>query len=393
MKPLAKYPSAMRSSGIREIMDLAADIPGVVHLEVGEPSFSTPEHIVDAAVEAARQGCTKYTPNAGLVSLREAIVRKLQASNGINASLENITVTAGAVCGVATSIIALVEAGEEVLIPDPSWANFEMIVRTAGAVARGYPLRENHGFLPDLNQVERMITDQTKVIIINSPSNPAGAVFPRELVKGFVQLASEYDLYLLSDEIYEQFVFEGEHVSPATLDVDGRVVSVFGFSKTYAMTGWRVGYVVAPREISSVVTKLQQPFVSCACSISQKAAEAALDGPQGCVGIMREAYRKRRDIAVALLEAYDLCRYVPQGAFYLLVDISESGMDSNAFARALLRDQKVAVSPGEAFGQAGRKYVRVSLASDETSVVHGVERLCSYIRLKGASRGVVSSRV
>jgi aspartate/methionine/tyrosine aminotransferase len=379
MKPLAKNPSTMQPSGIRVIMDLASNIPDVIHLEVGEPDFPTPRHIVEGVVKAAREGYTKYTPSAGFASLRELVAKKLYESNGIRATLENVTVTAGAVCGVATSIFALVDPGEEVLIPDPAWPNYRMIVHTAGAIPRGYPLHEQRGFLPDLYELERMITDRTKAIIVNTPSNPTGAVFPRELADDLVKFASKHDLYILSDEVYEKFIFEGEHVSPAIFDVDGRVISVFGFSKTYAMTGWRIGYVVAPTEISSVITKLQQPFVSCACSVSQKAAEVALSGPQGCVEAMREAYRKRRDMAVEIMEAYGLPCYIPQGAFYLWVNISGIGMDSYAFAKALLRDQKVAVAPGGAFGKTGDRYVRVSLAADKASIAQGLEKLCGYI--------------
>ncbi len=380
MKPLAKNPSAMRASGIREIMGLAAAIPDAIHLEVGEPGFATPEHIVEAAVEAARQGYTKYTPSAGLLSLREAIVEKLERSNGIKASVPNINVTPGSTSGMTTAIFVLVDAGEEILIPDPGWPDYQMSVRTAGAIPRGYPLHEQQGFLPDLQELEKMITERTKLIIVNSPSNPTGAVFPQELVRGLVELASKHELYLLSDEVYERFVFESEHVSAATFDPDGRVVSLFGFSKTYAMTGWRVGYVVASPAISSVITKLQENLVSCACAVSQKAAEAGLVGPQDCVEGMRQAYQKNRDIAVSILEAHGLCRYVPQGAFYLLVNISDTGMDSYAFAKALLHDQKVAVAPGEAFGTVASEYVRVSLAANEASVAQGVERLCSYVQ-------------
>ncbi len=291
MKPLAKNAVAMPRSKIREIMHLAMDMPDAIHLEVGEPGFPTPEHIVEAACAAAKAGFTKYTPNAGVSSLREAIVDKLRKCNGIEASIDNVTVTAGGVCAIATSLLALTEPGEEILIPELSWPDYDMIIAVNGWKPRRYPLLKENGFLPDLDALRRLINDRTKVLMVNSPSNPTGAVFPREIQQGMLEIAKEHDLYLLSDETYDQIVFDGEHVSPAVFDEDGRVLTVFSFSKVYAMTGWRVGYVVASEEIARLITELQEPYVSCASSISQKAAEAALKGPQGYGGCLPQAQR------------------------------------------------------------------------------------------------------
>lgn len=379
MKPLAKNPSSMPRSGIREIMDLAAGLPEVIHLEVGEPNFGTPRHIVEAAMKAAKGGYTKYTPNAGIPSLRQAIVEKVRQSNDIDVSMENVIVTTGGVGGMTTSIIALVEPGEEVLLPDPGWPNYVSATLCIGAIPRRYPLDAKRGFLPDVSALAEMVTERTKLLLINSPSNPTGAVFPKELVEELFEFASRHDLYLLSDEVYEHIIFEGEHVSPATLDPDGRVVSVFSFSKSYAMTGWRVGYIVASEEIASVVMKLQEPFTSCVCAVAQKAAEAALLGSQDCVREMRDSYKERRDIAVEILDSYDLLTYVPRGAFYILLDISTTGMESYAFAKALIKEQKVAVAPGGTFGELGKNYVRVALATEENHLREGLERTCTFI--------------
>lgn len=267
MKPLAKNAVAMPRSKIREIMHLAMDMPDAIHLEVGEPGFPTPEHVVEAACAAAKAGFTKYTPNAGVSSLREAIVDKLRKCNGIEASIDNVTVTAGGVCAIATSLLALMEPGEEILIPELSWPDYDMIIAVNGWKPRRYPLLKENGFLPDLDALRRLINDRTKVLMVNSPSNPTGAVFPREIQQEMLEIAKEHDLYLLSDETYDQIVFDGEHVSPAVFDEDGRVLTVFSFSKVYSMTGWRVGYVVAPEEIARLITELQEPYVSCASSI------------------------------------------------------------------------------------------------------------------------------
>lgn len=357
----------MRGSGIRQIMNLALTMEGVQHVEVGEPDFPTPPHIVEAAHQAALDGYTRYTANAGLPSLREALSDKLRRFNGLSVPPERITVSAGAVSGLMVSMAALVEAGDEVLLPDPGWPNCEMMVRTIGATPVRYHLDPARGFLPDPDAIAAQIGPRTKVILINSPSNPTGAVFPADTVKQLVRLAEKHDLWMISDEVYEQIVFEGEHVSPARFDRDGRVLSVYSFSKAYAMTGWRVGYVVTPPGVTEVVNKLQEPIISCASAVSQKAAEAALTGPQDCVGAMRLAYKRRRDLVVSLLREYDMFTYAPHGAFYAMVDISRVTDDTYDFARRLLLTQKVAVAPGETFGPSGRGFVRVALcAADET---------------------------
>jgi aspartate/methionine/tyrosine aminotransferase len=384
MKPFARNAVAMPRSKIREIMHLAMDMPDAIHLEVGEPDFPTPEHVVEAACAAAKAGFTKYTPNAGVPSLREAIVHKLRKYNGIEASIDNVTVTAGGVCAMATSLLALMEPGEEILIPELSWPDYDMIIAVNGWRARRYPLLEAGGFLPHLDAVRRLVTDRTKVLVVNSPSNPTGAVFPREIQRDMLKIAAEHDLYLLSDETYDQVVFDGEHISPAVFDTDGRVLTVFSFSKVYAMTGWRVGYVVAPQKLSRLITEIQEPYVSCASSVSQKAAEAALRGPQRCLRVMVDSYRKRRDMAVEILKANDFFVYSPHGTLYMLIDVSSSGMDSYSFAKSLLRERKVAVSPGDAFGPAGNNYIRICFAVAENQLKEGLKRICDHIKNLGA---------
>ena len=379
MRPLNSLVKNMRRSGIREIMDLARELPDVVHLEVGEPGFPTPEHIVQAAERAMEQGFTKYTPNAGLRSLREQIVAKLRTVNGLDVGIDNVVVTTGAVGGLATAVMAVVEPGEEVLIPDPGWPNFGMMVTCAHAVPRLYPLSPQDGFWPRIENIEDCICPRSKAMIINSPCNPTGAVFDAELIESLVDFAVRHDLYLIADEVYEQLVFEAEHVSPGRFDPNGRVVGVHSFSKTYAMTGWRVGYVVASEEVAALIAKLQEPYFSCASSVSQKAAEVALAGPQECVGQMREEYREHRDLAARLLADGGLSFVKPAGAFYTMVDITPFGMDSYAFARRLLQESRVAVAPGGTFGPSADGYVRVSLAPTAEEMHEGLSRLASFV--------------
>ena len=379
VKPLAHGPVSMRRSGIRELMDMAAAIPDVIHLEVGEPDFPTPPHIVEAAVSAARAGFTHYTPNAGLPELRATIAEAIAAAHARAVAPEQVVVTSGSVCGLMTSLMALVEPGDEVLIPDPGWPNYEMMVRTIGAEPVHYRLDAARAYEPDLDALAQRVSPRTKVILVNSPSNPTGAVFGRETARSLVEWAAAHDLYVVSDEVYEKLVFDTEHHSLGQWDADGRVVCVYSFSKTYAMTGWRVGYVVAPPAIAEVVTKVQEPVVSCASAVSQKAAEAALTGPQTCVEHMRDAYRARRDVALTILGRAGLTTSVPRGAFYMLVDVSRVTLDSYAFAYDLLREQRVAVAPGETFGPAGRGLVRVSLATDQAVLEDGVRRLVTMV--------------
>ncbi len=379
MKPLNRNTKKMPHSGIREIVNIAVAMPEVCHLEIGQPSFNTPPHISEAAFAAAREGHTGYTESAGLLSLRELLVEKLDKVNGISTSPDNIIVTVGAVGGIVGALLALCEPGDEILVPDPAWPNYGMIAQCIGGEIRSYPCLPEHGFLPDLQALEALVTEQTKVLVLNSPGNPSGAVFPAETVRALVALAREHDLWIIGDEVYDQLVYEGEHVSPSTFDQDGRTVSVFSFSKTYAMTGWRIGYVVAPSEVAEQIQKLQEPFVSCAPSISQKAAEAALRGPQDCVENMRKSYQRRRNLVVDTLKDYGWHTYTPQGAFYVLVDVSETGMDSRSFALSLLQKMKVAVAPGQAFGEVAHNHVRVSLAAEEDALVEGLGRMRQFI--------------
>ncbi len=379
MKPLSKRAAGMPAYQIREIFELAWKTPDCIHLEVGQPNFATPDYIGEAGIQAIREGFTVYTSSRGIPALQEAICAKLERKNGIKADGGNITVCPGAVTALESTVMAIVEAGDEVLIPDPAWHNPKPMVDFLGAVPVPYLLHLDTGFLPDVREMESLITPRTKAIVINTPSNPTGAVFPRPVLEDIYALARKYDLYIISDEVYEDFVFDCTHFSIKSIDTDGRVVAIYGVSKSHAMTGWRLGYAIAPAEISAVITKLQELLVSCASSISQKAAVAALLGPDDPVEKMRDAYRQRRDIALDILRRYGLYEYTPSGAFYLMVNVSRLGSDSGEIAKRLLSQTKVATAPGTAFGKSMVQYVRISLAASEADIRTGMERLCQAI--------------
>jgi len=380
MKPPSRAVTAMRRSGIREVLDLAVTRPGVLRLEIGEPDFPTPAHIVEAAARAAAEGYTKYTVNRGLPSLREAICTKLALRNGLAAEPEQVVVTTGGGTALMETLMALVEPGEAILIPDPAWPNYEMMAAALNAAVLRYPLEQTRDFEPDLDALAQLARDpRAKVLLVNSPGNPTGAVWPRQTLEQVLEIARAADLYLLSDEVYEEIIFEGEHVSPASMDGEGRVISVFSASKTYAMTGWRLGYLVASPALAELIAKVQEPVVSCASAVSQKAAEAALLGPQECVAEMREAYRRRRNATVRALRRAGLFVTEPKGAFYIFADISRATDDTYEFARRLVLEHRVAVAPGETFGPGARGLVRLSLAAAEDTLDEGVARLARAV--------------
>ncbi|MFQ5948443.1 MAG: pyridoxal phosphate-dependent aminotransferase [Acidimicrobiia bacterium] len=382
MKDLATAIAGMRRSGIREIMDLAAARDDVLHLEVGEPDFPTPSHIVDAAAEAARAGFTKYTANKGLLEVREVMAAKLAESNGIEASADEIVITVGAISGLMETMATIVDPGDAVLIPDPGWPNYEMIGSALNARVVRYPLLQHRGFEPDLAELERLAesTPGAKALIANSPGNPTGAVFPETVVRAMVDIARAADLYLVSDECYEHIVFEGDHIGPARFDGEGRVVSVFSLSKSYAMTGWRIGYVAATRVIADEIAKVQEVVTSCATAVSQKAAQAAIAGDQSCVAEMRDSYRERRDLAVELLKADGILLSRPRGSFYITASTAATGLEGYEFCRRLLSERGVAVAPGETFGPGGKGMVRLSLATERSVLEEGIKRLGSAVR-------------
>jgi aspartate/methionine/tyrosine aminotransferase len=366
-------------SGIREIMERATG-PDVIHLEVGEPDFATPAHIVEAAAAAAREGQTKYTSARGTAVLRDAIVARLERDRGMAVTPESVMVTPGGGTALLLAYLGIVDPGDEVLIPDPGWPNTESQVLLAGGVPVRYPLRRERGFEPDLDVLEGLLgRPNVRALYLNSPGNPTGAVIDGETVAAIVALCARHGRWVVSDECYEEIRFGVPLASPLHSGWE-RTIGAFSLSKTYAMTGWRVGYLVAPPELIEVTAKTGEVVVSCASAISQAAAEAALSGPQDAVSEMVASYRRRRDLVVPLLRDAGLLAAVPQGAFYTLVDVTSSGMSSRAFALDLLEHTRVATAPGDTFGPHAEGFVRISLATREDLLVQGVRRLVEHVR-------------
>ena len=385
MKPFARIPAEIPRSGIREVMDLAwaAEKTGeVIHLEVGQPDFDTPAHIIEATCRFANAGHTKYVPNAGVDPLRAAAARYFERSTGVATGPEHILVTPGAVMSVASSFLALLEPGDEVLLPDPGWPNYHMAVSIVHGQPVFYNLRAENHFLPDLDEIESLISEKTKLMLLCTPSNPTGQVYDQTLMRELMGLAQRHDLWVLSDEIYGEIVFANQHHSALPHDEDGRALIVSGMSKSFAMTGYRVGFTRANPDYIELAAKLQEPFVSCGTGFSQLASAEALDGPQETVAQMREAYRRRRDIALEVLRAHDLYRYTPGGAIYLMIDIAASGMDSRDFAVRLLEEKRVAVAPGKTFGKMCADHVRISIAAEDDHIRRGVTAICELVKGK-----------
>jgi aspartate/methionine/tyrosine aminotransferase len=380
MPSLAQLPAEAHHSGIREISNEAVGTPGAIRLDVGQPNFPTPDHIKEAGKRAIDENKTFYTHTQGLISLREKLVAKLERVNGIRTTPDRIACGPGGVGALAAVFGAVLEAGDEVLMPDPGWPNTRLMLTWTGASGVFYPCSSADGFQPDLDALARLVTKRTKMLLINSPNNPTGAVYPAATIARLIEISQRHNLWLLSDECYDQIILDGTWTSPASLAPDDpRIASVFTFSKSYSMTGWRIGYVTGSAELIDTATKVLESNSSCVSTITQVAAEAALDGPQDCVGEMVAAYRHRRDLVVDILREAEMLVNEPTGAFYCMADISRSHLHSRDFAFRLLRERGVSVAPGSAFGDVATDAVRISLASSDSDLREGVGRLAEFV--------------
>ena len=324
------------------------------------------------------RAATRYTSNFGTPELRAAIAVRYAEKWKRPVDPSQVLAAAGGVNAIAVTTYALIDPGDEVLIPDPGWPNYTSTVLLGGGVPRPYPMRPEAGFVPQVADLELLVNERTRILIVNTPSNPTGAVFPAETVAELVAFACERDLHIISDEIYEELVFDGVHTPFARFDTDERVITVSGFSKTYAMTGWRLGYAIGRPDVILAAGKLMEPLVSCASSVSQAAGVAALTGPQTAVEQMRVAYQRRRDLVVSLLEPAGLLAAIPHGAFYAMVDLRATGMTGRDIAVSLLDEQHVACAPGSTFGQVSEGMIRVSLASSDEDLVEGCARILRW---------------
>jgi len=370
---------AVPVSLIRRMFDMTPRVPGAISLAVGEPGFATPPHIVEAANQALRDGFTKYSPNPGYLDLREAIAEKIEQVNGYQADPETeVFVTVGAMQALALTFMVGIDPGDEVLLTDPSYTNFEATITLAGGRVRFVPTDPARGYLPHAEDLEAAITPRTRAILVNSPANPTGAVYPRDLLHAIAELCLRHDLLLISDETYGRLTYgDIRNVSPASFPgLRDRTVTIYSFSKEYAMTGWRIGYLTGPAPLLHVMATVQEAMASCVNSATQRAALAALSGPQDCVETMRRAYERRRNLVVERMSriAGVHCPR-PDGAFYAFPDVRAITLDTASLAERLLFDHRVVVSPGEAFGPQSGGFLRLSYATSDEDLAEGLTRL------------------
>lgn len=324
MKELSKIISSLPESGIRKLQEAARQVPDCIRLETGEPNFITPEYICKAATKAMEDGFTKYTSVPGIKTLRDVIADDFEKRLGKRYDIDEIVVTGGATMALQLTLDCIGNPGDEILVPDPSWPVYTMQVMAAGLKPVPYVMPADNGFEPKRENIEPLITEHTKAIMVNTPSNPTGAVFSEETVKMIMDLAKKYDLYVLSDEIYDYLIYEGKHVSMKAMDTDERVILISGASKKYAMTGWRIGYIIAPKPIASLINQVMVTTIGNATAVAQKAVEAAITGPQDFVEESKRQYRDRRDSAAAIFDEEKVGFYYPHGAFYFIPHFSKS---------------------------------------------------------------------
>ncbi|MDJ0552931.1 MAG: pyridoxal phosphate-dependent aminotransferase [Microcoleaceae cyanobacterium MO_207.B10] len=379
---VGKVPPSLTLAISAKAKAMKAEGIDVCSFSTGEPDFDTPQHIKAAAQKALDAGKTKYGPAAGEPKLREAIAQKLSRENGLNYKPENIIVTNGGKHSLFNLMLALIEAGDEVIIPAPYWLSYPEMVKLAGGepVILSTDVQTGYKITPE--QLRQAITDKTKLLVLNSPSNPTGMVYKPEEIKALAEIIVEKDILVVSDEIYEKIIYDGaEHLSIGAVnsDVFNNTIISNGFAKAFSMTGWRIGYLGAPVELIKTIAKIQSHSTSNVCTFAQYGAIAALESSQDCVEEMRQAFAKRRQAIYDLLHAIPgLTCSKPEGAFYMFVNISKVSNSSLEFCNALLEEQKVAVIPGVVFG--ADDHIRISYATDLATIEKGMARLDKFVR-------------
>ncbi len=378
----AKRMDSLPFSGIRAVMEKATKMQQagerVIHMEIGRPDFDTPEKIKKAAYDSLAKGNVFYTSNYGTPELRKAIAEWEQEKNHVAYDSSEVLVTVGVGEGTYASMAAFLEEGDEVLVPNPVWLNYLHVPSSLGAKPVTYNLKEENDYQIDMEELESKITDRTRMIVIVDPSNPTGSVFSRETLERLAEIAIRHDLLVLSDEIYEQLVYDGaEHISIASLPgMKERTITLSGCSKAYSMTGWRLGYMCAPKEIIQACVRVHQYTITCASSFVQEAAVTALKECDEDVEAMRREYQRRKDYVVKALNEIDgISCNNPRGAFYIFVNIKKLGKTSMEMAEYLLETAKVALVPGSAFGDGGEGYLRISYACSYEDLTEACERI------------------
>ncbi len=378
--PLSQTVMELQPSGIRRFFDMANTMENVISLGVGEPDFDTPWHIREEGIYSLEQGRTYYTSNAGLLPLRQEISCYLKERFDLPYTSEEILVTVGGSEGIDVAFRAMLDPGDEVIIPEPCFVSYLPCVKMAGGVPVEIALEEKDQFKLTPQKLREAITDKTKMVVLPFPNNPTGAIMTAQELQAVADIIKEKDLFVLSDEIYSELSYHGQHVSIASLPgMAERTVVINRFSKSFAMTGWRLGYAAAPREIIKQMIKIHQYIIMSSPTTSQYAAIEALKNGMEDVGRMREAYNQRRRFLVKELNEMGLPCFEPYGAFYVFPNISRFGMTSEEFAGRLLREQRVAVVPGDAFGKCGEGFLRISYAYSIENLKVALEKIQKFI--------------
>lgn len=379
--PLNETVLNIKPSGIRKFFDLVSEMDDVISLGVGEPDFDTPWHIRDEGIYALERGKTFYTSNSGLKELREEICNYLKRKQGIEYNpLSEVIVTVGGSEAIDIGLRAMVNQGDEVIIPQPAYVSYEPCALLAGAKPVIINLKAENDFRLTKEELLNAITDKTKVLILPFPNNPTGAIMEKDDLEDIAEVCIEKNIYVMSDEIYSELTYKGEHVSIASIDgMKERTILINGFSKSYAMTGWRLGYACGPAEIIKQMTKIHQFAIMCAPTTSQYAAVEALKNGDEDVAMMREAYNERRRFLMNSFKEMNLECFEPYGAFYVFPCIKEFGMTSEEFATKFLEEEKVAAVPGSAFGMSGEGFLRISYAYSIENLKEAMTRLARFV--------------
>jgi aspartate aminotransferase len=377
---LSARASQETGSEIRVMFERAQELDDVVRLEIGEPHFDTPAHVIEAAADAARGGATHYTSTYGMSELRAAIAEKVRRDNDVPVDADGVIVTNGGIEALALSLLAVVDPGSEVVLPTPEWTNYAAQVELAGGEPVRVPLSPEDGFDLDADAVIERISDDTAAVVLCRPTNPTGRVYDEASVRAVAEEAADHEAYLVADEVYERLTYEGSRKSAAALGDPEWVLSVNSFSKGYAMTGWRLGWLAGPTDVVDAAHVIRQQLSLCSSSVAQHAGLAALTGPQEPFEEMVDAYRDRREDALErVAELPELDPVAPEGAFYLFCDASSLEGTSMDVAMRMLEEAGVSVTPGSAFGDAGEGYLRLSYATDRETLAAGFDRIEAFL--------------
>ncbi len=379
---LSRRVSQLKPSGIRKFFDIAATMQDVISLGIGEPDFDSPQPIIEAGIRALKESQTHYTANRGILQLRRALCEKLETLYGVRYDPESEAVmTVGGSEALVIACTAILDPGDEVILPTPCFVSYQGVIELAGGVCVEVPSRMQNNFMPDPDELTKAITPRTKAILINFPCNPTGAVADEETMLGIARIAEEHDLVVISDEIYDRLVYGMKHVCfPALPGMRERTILVGGFSKDYAMTGWRIGFACAPRDLLEGLARVHQYIIMTAPTMAQFGALEGLTCCEDFVESMRQEYDRRRRLIVEGLNYIGLPTFEPRGAFYAFPQVSVTGLDDQTFADRLLHENRVAVVPGSAFGPGGEGFVRCSYATAFDQLEEALDRIDQFVK-------------